>query len=542
MRQRPLRILATGVAFSALITASDAFAFRGGGGGGGGGMHFGGGGGGIHFGGGGGGGWHMGGGGLGAVHGLSMHGLSMGPSMHGLSMHSLSVHSPSVHGLSMHNFSSHPFHHYAGNLSSHHWANRSFAGHNNLGHNHNLRVAHNEFHNLRNEARITKNEFAAEHFRNLHEFNRDAFNRNAFGNDHNWNRWGHRFWAAGWNRWGYGWGCWAGPVFWPFLYGDVFAFTFWPYDYYDSFWAVGVDFLLASIFAPGPYFGLDYGYWPDYYPYEAFPPIAAYGGGGSSAAATGNTQPVVKMSPTDREALAETNAAANQSCSGVAPDVAGLPVDQIRRAVRPTADQENALNDVDSASTKASEVIKASCPSEVPLTPITRLDAAVKRFDAMIEAVQLMRSPLGSFYDGLTDEQKKRFDTMEGSGKAATERANLTTLCGPQSGGVAKLPFERIALLVKPDAQQQQALDDLKKASADAADALQTSCPAAMPQSPVARLDAVKTRLASMTDALKIIRPKLEAFYNSLNDEQKARFNIMGPPSQSSSLQQQKGG
>jgi LTXXQ motif family protein len=160
----------------------------------------------------------------------------------------------------------------------------------------------------------------------------------------------------------------------------------------------------------------------------------------------------------------------------------------------------------------------------------------------MIEAVELMRSPLGSFYDRLTDEQKKRFDTMEGSGKAATERANLTALCGSQSGNVAKLPFERIALLVKPDAQQQQAFDDLKKASADAADTLQTSCPAAMPQTPAARLDVVKTRLASMTDALKIIRPKLEAFYNSLNDEQKARFNIMGPPSQASSLQQQKGG
>jgi hypothetical protein len=541
MRARSLGILATGVAFSALITASDALAFKGGGGGGGGGgVHFGGGGGGFHMGGGGGGGWHMGGGSLGGIHGFSMHGLSM----HGLSTHGLSVHGPSVHALSMHNFASHPFHHYAGNLSYRHWANRHLAGHNleHLGHDHNLHVAHNELHNLRNEARITKNEFAAKHFQNLHEFKHDAFNRNAFGNNHDWNRWGHRFWAAGWNQWGYGWGCWAGPVFWPFLYGDVFAFAFWPYDYYDSFWAIGVDFLLASIFAPGPYFGLDYGYWPDYYPYEAFPPIAAYGGGVSSGAVTGGTQPVVKMSRADREALAETNAAANESCSGVAPDVAGLPVDQIRRAIRPTADQENALNDVSSTSAKASEIIKASCPTEVPLTPITRLDAAVKRFDAMIEAVQLMRSPLGSLYDGLTDEQKKRFDTMEGSGKAGTGRANLTTLCGSKSESVAKLPFERIALLVKPDAQQQQAFDDLKKAAAEAADTLQTSCPAAMPQTPVARLDAVKTRLASMTDALKIIRPKLETFYNSLNDEQKARFNIMGPPSQSSSLEQRKGG
>jgi LTXXQ motif family protein len=149
---------------------------------------------------------------------------------------------------------------------------------------------------------------------------------------------------------------------------------------------------------------------------------------------------------------------------------------------------------------------------------------------------------LGRYFSSIKIEQKKRFDSMEGSGKAATERTNLATLCGPQSGNVAKLPFERVELLVRPDAQQQQALDDLKKASADAANTLRTSCPAAVPQDPAARLDAVKTRLASMMDALKTIRPKLEAFYNSLNDEQKARFNIMGPASQSSSLQQQNGG
>ena len=28
------------------------------------------------------------------------------------------------------------------------------------------------------------------------------------------------------------------------------------------FWAYGPDFVLASIFAPGPYFGADYGYAP----------------------------------------------------------------------------------------------------------------------------------------------------------------------------------------------------------------------------------------------------------------------------------------
>jgi hypothetical protein len=41
----------------------------------------------------------------------------------------------------------------------------------------------------------------------------------------------------------------------------------------------------------------------------------------------------------------------------------------------------------------------------------------------------------------------------------------------------------------------------------------------------VERLDAVKTRLQAMVDAMNTIRPKLQAFYASLSDDQKARFN-----------------
>ncbi len=48
----------------------------------------------------------------------------------------------------------------------------------------------------------------------------------------------------------------------------------------------------------------------------------------------------------------------------------------------------------------------------------------------------------------------------------------------------------------------------------------------------MARLDAIKTRLSAMVEALKTVRPKLEEFYASLNDEQKARFNILPPPHQ----------
>ena len=112
------------------------------------------------------------------------------------------------------------------------------------------------------------------------------------------------------------------------------------------------------------------------------------------------------------------------------------------------------------------------------------------------------------------------------------------------AAGATNVPVQRIEEVVQPNAQQQQAFDDLKKAAAEAADQLKASCPSAMPLTPVARLDAAAARLKAIVDAMNIVRPKLESFYASLSDEQKARFNTMGPP-QSAALQseqRQRGG
>ena len=113
----------------------------------------------------------------------------------------------------------------------------------------------------------------------------------------------------------------------------------------------------------------------------------------------------------------------------------------------------------------------------------------------------------------------------------APSGGDLATLCDQQAGGgFANSPVQRIEQVVRPRTQQQSALADLKKASEDAASDLQESCPTQMPQTPVARLDAVATRLIVMADAMKFVRPKLENFYASLSDEQKASFNTMGSP------------
>jgi hypothetical protein len=120
----------------------------------------------------------------------------------------------------------------------------------------------------------------------------------------------------------------------------------------------------------------------------------------------------------------------------------------------------------------------------------------------------------------------------------------MAAACSQQAGSFIDLPVQRIEQVVQPTAQQQSALNNLKNTVQKAGDQLQSSCPTAVPKSPVARVDTVDTRLKAMTDAITSVRPDLNNFYASLSDEQKARFNTMGPPPKavSSPQQRQSGG
>jgi len=246
----------------------------------------------------------------------------------------------------------------------------------------------------------------------------------------------------------------------------------------------------------------------------------------------GSRGSAAKTQQAEREARIETNTQALGSCTSLMPSVANLPIEQIRQTVHPTADQEAALDDLKSASSQASDIIKSACPSSVPLTPIGRLDAAEQRMDATIKALGFIRSALSKFYDSLSDEQKHRFNTMDDSTERTRSAGDMAVICSQQAGSFIELPVQRIEQIVQPTAQQRSTFDDLKNATQNAADQLRSSCPSAVPLSPVARVDTVATRLRAIADAIKSIRPALENFYASLNDEQKARFNMMGPTPQ----------
>ena len=197
--------------------------------------------------------------------------------------------------------------------------------------------------------------------------------------------------------------------------------------------------------------------------------------------------------------------------------------------MRPTEAQIALLNDLKSALTQADNVLRASCATEIPLTPVGRLDAMTKRIEAMKKAVQTIREPLAKFYDALDPRQKERFAAIGAARRATAGKAKeLNGLCARQTENFATPPVQRIEETIKPTEQQRSAFDELKKVSTTAAKDLEASCPAETAKTVTERLDMVAKRLDALANALAMVKPALSDFYNSLNDEQKARFNVIG--------------
>jgi uncharacterized phage infection (PIP) family protein YhgE len=313
-------------------------------------------------------------------------------------------------------------------------------------------------------------------------------------------------------------------VFWPYFFGNLLAFTFWPYPYFDPFWAYGDWFVWDALFWPGPYYGPAYAHGPDY---DVYGGGYAYSGPRRTRVAR-HAAPEITGSTPNQTDLA-------QSCGGLAPGVSDLPLDHIESTLQLTGDQLKALDELKAATSQASDILKTSCSSEVPLTPVDRLDAVHKRINDTMQALAIVRGPLDNFYNSLNEEQRQRFAALgsaraQGISRGSASSNDLASLCSRRAEGFTQLPEQRIEQMIKPTQQQADAFDKLKAASAEAADQLHASCPTELPQTPIDRFDAAAKRLDAMSEAIKTVRSALADFYASLSDEQKARFNKLGPP------------
>ena len=169
------------------------------------------------------------------------------------------------------------------------------------------------------------------------------------------------------------------------------------------------------------------------------------------------------------------------------------------------------------------------------MTPPGRLQAMIQRLQAIDEAIQTVKPALQAFYNSLNDEQKARFNEIGpqlGQPRQQRTASDNTQAgaanCSSEKAGISNLAINRIEEIVRPTETQGAALDKLDDAMQKAVERLREACPNTIPQTPVGRLDVMQKRLEAMIDAANTVRPALEEFYASLNDEQKAKFNRLG--------------
>jgi LTXXQ motif family protein len=336
-----------------------------------------------------------------------------------------------------------------------------------------------------------------------------------YDNGH-WDHWGQNaFWNDRWG--GHNWNCpncrlgWARGVFWPYGWGDMFSWAWWPNVGVPAFWGYGAGFIMSSLFWPyGAYT------WPD----NTYGAYAYSPSGMNYEYARESHEDIYSGGP---EIIHQDTTSTADACAGFAPGVASLPMSKIEETVKPDKQQIASFDALSTASAKAEAILKASCSNDPALTPVGRLDELQKRLSGMTEALDTVKQPLIAFTDELSSEQKQRLDGMAQGQKSDAD------LCSDHDEQFTDVPAQQIEAAVKPDEKQQVALGELKSASTKASQLLKGACPSGTPQSTSARLDAMSKRLTATKEAMNDVRPALIGFYDSLSDEQKARFNTIPP-------------
>ena len=109
--------------------------------------------------------------------------------------------------------------------------------------------------------------------------------------------------------------------------------------------------------------------------------------------------------------------------------------------------------------------------------------------------------------------------------------AQVQELCKQPGGGVTAWPIADIERVVQPTDEQRRLLNDLNAASQRAADTFAVACPAEndLAETAPGRIATIIGRLKATDEAIMTVKPALEAFYASLSDEQKQRFDTLGP-------------
>lgn len=104
---------------------------------------------------------------------------------------------------------------------------------------------------------------------------------------------------------------------------------------------------------------------------------------------------------------------------------------------------------------------------------------------------------------------------------------SLERVCSDHAGELSSLPIEQIRQTMRLSEEQHAMLDDLRKASVEAAQTIHAACPTEAASTPSGRLAAMQRRLEAMKSAIARLRTPFEEFYESLDDDQKAELTAL---------------
>jgi hypothetical protein len=127
----------------------------------------------------------------------------------------------------------------------------------------------------------------------------------------------------------------------------------------------------------------------------------------------------------------------------------------------------------------------------------------------------------------MSDQDPSRDPTLVSPGKTGPLGVLMGELikdCSREANELKILPVDAIAAAITPDTSQNSALMNIHNAAVTAANTLASTCPKDAPQAPLDRLAAVDRGIDAVQAAFNMLEEPLQAFYQLLSNEQRARL------------------
>ena len=310
---------------------------------------------------------------------------------------------------------------------------------------------------------------------------------------------------------------WAGPVFWPYAYDDMFNYAFARKGERSQFWTYGQGDILAAVLP------------------AASPAALAAAAGSMRLDTTASTSRADTSRPDDTPDTCLSASGGNWS------------IDWIKQTVQLKDTQQAKFDALAAAFAGAAEALTSTCPTDKTAAdktavektdkaadqanaPEERLEAMRLRLWSMRQAVTAVQGPLEDFYNALDDAQKAALnaavetprDRRAPRGRTAARMDAATVVCLQRDDG--NWPGKQLEQALRPNKEQRETLETLRLTAMQMGQFLMTSCPQKPLPTPLARLGAMADRLLAMEYVVLSVSPALGAFTDSLNDEQKARL------------------